>query len=368
MYSQKIEDFDLIIFDRYQYRRILPLHYYDNIARYVERHGGALLVAAGDDYAGEESIVRTPLFSVLPARPTGEVLQQPFRARLTDFGARHPVTEGLPGGDIDNPTWGRWFRQVDVIKDRGQTLLKGVGDKPLLILERRGEGRVALLTSDHAWLWARRFDGGGPHTQVLRRLSHWLMKEPDLEEEQLNVTASGLKLVIERRTMEDGVSEVTASGPNGKESRIALTKVRDGLWQATMAASEAGVYKFETSAPTGRLTAIAHAGIADPREMSEVTVTDEKLAPLVGKTGGGIFWTKTPGFLENAVTSGSVTVPRITMLSAARVFSGSNWIGLKDRSAYITRGVKLIPLFNGFVALAVLLCLMALAWWREGQS
>ncbi len=368
LFSQKIEDFDLIIFDRYQHRGILRLHYYDNIARYVERHGGALLVAAGDDYAGEESIVRTPLFSVLPARPTGEVLEQPFRARLTDLGARHPVTEGLPGSDTEKPTWGRWFRQVDVIKDRGQTLLNGVAEKPLLILERRGEGRVALLTSDHAWLWARRFDGGGPHTQVLRRLAHWLMKEPDLEEEQLNVTASGLKLIVERRTMVDDVSAVAISGPNGEENSVTLTKVRDGLWQATVTAREAGVYKFETTAPTGRLTAISHAGIADPREMSEVTATDDKLAGLIEKTGGGIFWTKEAGFLSGSLTASAVTVPRITMLSAARVFSGSNWMGLKDRNAYITRGVKLTPLFNGLAALAILLCLMALAWWREGQS
>ncbi|MEO0809539.1 MAG: hypothetical protein AAFW82_02660 [Pseudomonadota bacterium] len=368
LFSQKIEEFDLIIFDRYQYRRILRLHYYDNIARYVARHGGALLVAAGDDYAGQDSIVQTPLFPVLPARPTGTVVAQPFRPKLTELGTRHPVTEGLPGGDVENPTWGRWFRQVDVVKDRGQTLMNGVGEKPLLILERRGAGRVALLTSDHAWLWARSFDGGGPHTQLLRRLGHWLMKEPDLEEERLTVAANGLKLVVERRTMEDQVPEVVVSGPGGEDSSITLSKVRDGLWQSTMTASRAGVYKFETSAPTGRLTAIAHAGIADPREMSEVTATEEKLAGLIEKTGGGIFWTQSSGLFSDISISRSVTVPRVTMLSAARVFSGSNWMGLKDRNAYLTRGVKLTPLFNGFAALVVLLFLMSLAWWREGRS
>ncbi len=366
LFSQKIEDFDLIIFDRYQHRRILRLHYYDNIARYVQRHGGALLVAAGNDYAGRESIVRTPLFPVLPARPTGDVLEQPYRARLTDLGARHPVTEDLPGGDIKQPTWGHWFRQVDVIKDRGTTLMNGVGEKPLLILERRGAGRVALLTSDHAWLWARQFDGGGPHTQLLRRLSHWLMKEPDLEEERLTVTASGLKLAIERRTMEDKVPDVEVSAPGGTSSTVTLTKARDGLWRATLTAAQAGVYKFETASPNGTLTAIAHAGIADPREMSEVTATDKRLATLVEKTGGGIFWTKSGGLLASSDPT-SVDVPRVTMLSAARVFSGSSWLGLKDRNAYITRGVKLTPVFAGFAALAALLLLMTLAWWREGR-
>ena len=366
LFSQKIEDFDLIIFDRYQHRGILRLHYYDNIARYVQRHGGALLVAAGDDYAGQESIVRTPLFPVLPATPTGQVLEQPFRAKLTETGAKHPVTEGLPGGDTKKPTWGRWFRQVDVVQDRGSALMNGVDDKPLLILERRGEGRVALLTSDHAWLWARRFDGGGPHSQLLRRLSHWLMKEPDLEEERLKARASGLKLTLERRTMEDSVADISVSEPGGKSSSVVLKRVRDGLWRATLTATTAGLYKFETGSRTGKLTAIAHAGIADPREMSEVTATAAKVTPLIEKTGGGVFWTRSGGLLASADPA-SVTVPRVTMLSAARVFSGSTWMGLKDRNAFITRGVKLTPMFTGFAALAALLFLITLAWWREGR-
>ncbi|MGI9521145.1 MAG: hypothetical protein ACR2PG_05795 [Hyphomicrobiaceae bacterium] len=366
LFSQKIEEFDLIIFDRYQHRGILRLHYYDNIARYVQKHGGALLVAAGDDYAGEESIVRTPLFPVLPAVPTGQVLEQPFRARLTDVGAKHPVTASLPGGDTKNPTWGHWFRQVDVMQDRGRALMSGVDEKPLLILERRGQGRVALLTSDHAWLWARSFDGGGPHLQLLRRLSHWLMKEPDLEEERLKVSANGLRLTVERHTMEDDITPIDVSEPGDRTSRITLSKVKDGLWRATLVAAQAGLYKFETEASTGNLTAIAHAGIADPREMSEVTATADKLGSLIENTGGGVFWTKTSGVLSD-VGGASVTVPRVAVLSAARVFSGSNWMGLKDRKAYVTRGVKLTPMFTGLAALAALLFLITLAWWREGR-
>ncbi len=366
LFSQKIEDFDLIIFDRYQYRRILRQHYFDNIARYVRDHGGALLIAAGDDYAGRSSIVNTPLYPVLPATPTGNVIEQPFKAKLTDLGVRHPVTEELPGGSKDDPSWGRWFRQVDVTQERGQTLMNGVQEKPLLILERRGEGRVALLTSDQAWLWARRYDGGGPHAQLLRRLSHWLMKEPDLEEERLRASADGLKLTIERRTLGDEVPDVEISEPGGKTSRAVLSKVKDGLWRATITANQAGVYKFETQSDIGQLTAIAHAGIADPREMSEVHATAEKIAPLVEKTGGGVFWTHASSILPGA-SAGSVELPRVTMLTAARVFSGSNWMGLKDRNAYVTRGIKLTPVFSGIAALLALLFLITLAWWREGR-
>jgi hypothetical protein len=366
LFSQKINEFDLIIFDRYQHRGILQLLYYDNIARYVTEHGGALLIAAGDDYAGAQSLVRTPLSPVLPALPTGRVLEQPFKAKITELGGKHPVTRGLAGGDGANPTWGRWFRQVDVRPDRGRIVMSGAEDKPLLVLDRKGKGRVALLTSDHAWLWARGFDGGGPHTDLLRRLSHWLMKEPDLEEERLLASSKGLKLTIERRSMEDAVPTVAVMAPGGTASDVKLEKAGPGLWRIVMDVTEPGLYKMQTPGPTAPLTAAAHVGAEDAREMSEVTATDEKLKALVESTGGGVFWTKGSGVFANTDPT-SVDVPRVTMMASAKVLAGSGWLGLKDREAYVTRGVKLTPMFTGLLALAALLFLIALAWWREGR-
>ena len=366
LFSQKINDFDLIVFDRYQHRGILQMLYYDNIARYVEGQGGALLIAAGDDYAGHMSLVRTPLAPVLPATPTGRVLEQPFKARITGEGQKHPVTRGLPGSDGTEPAWGRWFRQVEVRPERGRTVMQGAEDKPLLVLDRRGKGRVALLTSDHAWLWARGYDGGGPHTDLLRRLAHWLMKEPDLEEERLTASAKGLQLTIERRSMEDTVPPVSILPPEGEGTEATLEKVGPGLWRSTIDVREPGLYKMQTSAPTGTLTAVAHAGIEDAREMSAVTATADKLKPLVEATGGGVFWTKGDGPFASADPA-IVDVPRVTMLSSAKVLAGSGWLGLKDRDAYVTRGVKLTPMFSGIVALAALLALIGIAWWREGR-
>jgi hypothetical protein len=367
LFSQKIADFDLIIFDRYQHRGVLQLLYYDNIARYVDAHGGALLIAAGDDYAGPTSIVRTPLAPVLPAMPTGQVIEQPFKASLTTDGQRHPVTAGLPGSETAVPNWGRWFRQVEVRPERGRTIMKGAEDRPLLILDRKGKGRVALLASDQAWLWARGYDGGGPHTDLLRRLAHWLMKEPDLEEERLTASARGLQVTVERRSMDDTIPPVSVLGPGGSTSEVKLDPSgQPGLWRATVDVREPGLYKLETPGPDGPLTAIAHAGIEDPREMSEVTATAGKMQPLVEATGGGVFWTKSSGPLASSDPS-VVEVPRITMLSSARVLAGSGWLGLKDREAYVTRGVKLTPMFTGFIALAALLAFIALAWWREGR-
>src|SRR5689334_20025529 len=244
--------------------------------------------------------------------------------------------------------------------------MSGAEDRPLLVLDRKGSGRVALMLSDHAWLWARGYDGGGPHTDLLRRLAHWLMKEPDLEEERLTASSKGLKLTIERRSMEENVPEVQVSGPGGETSNVALETAGPGLWRSTIDVKTPGLYKLQTPSPSGPLTAVAHTGIEDAREMSEVTATDEKLKPLVEATGGGTFWTRSGGLLASASPS-AVELPRVSMLANARVLAGSGWMGLKDREAYVTRGVKLIPLFTGALALALLLAFLALAWWREGR-
>jgi len=369
LFSEKIKEFDLIIFDRYQHKGILPLLYYDNIARYVDQQGGALLIAAGDDYAGETSLyTSTPLRSVLPAAPSGRVMEVPFKAKVMGDGIRHPVTRGLPGAGEPgkDATWGRWLRQVDVRPLRGRTVMSGIEEKPLLVLDRIGKGRVALLTSDHAWLWARGFEGGGPHTDLLRRTAHWLMKEPDLEEERLIATGKGLKLTIERRTMEDRVGEVTVSAPGGETSKVTLQQAGPGLWRTTVDVRTPGLYKLQTVASTGQLTAVAHLGLEDAREMNEVTATDAKLKPLVEATGGGVYWTRGGGILSGVVGDG-VDVPRVSMLVNARVLSGSGWLGLKDREAHVTRGVTLTPMFTGLIALAALLAFITLAWWREGR-
>src|SRR6266705_1638242 len=209
LFQQKINEFQLIIFDRYARQGVLPIIYFDNIAKYV-REGGAVMVAAGPDYASPSSIWRTPLDQILPAEPSGRMTEVPFRAELTDLGKRHPVTRGLEGADEDPPHWSRWFRMVDARVGKGTTVMdSGADGKPLLVLSREGEGRVALLLSDHIWMWARGYEGGGPHIDLLRRLSHWLMKEPDLEEEALRLLVHGRELTVQRQTMAETVDPVT---------------------------------------------------------------------------------------------------------------------------------------------------------------
>src|SRR5713101_8255575 len=268
LFQQKINEFQLIIFDRYARQGVLPIIYFDNIAKYV-REGGAVLVAAGPDYASQTSIWRTPLAVILPAEPSGRMTDTAFRAKLTDLGKRHPVTRGLEGADQDPPHWSRWFRLVDSRASKGTTVMHGPDDKPLLLLSREGEGRVALLLSDHIWLWARGYEGGGPHIDLLRRLSHWLMKQPDLEEEALRLLVRGRDLTVQRQTMSDTVSDVTLTTPSGKTRTLTLAPAEPGVWRTTIEANELGLWR----ATDGTLNALANVGPA-------------VLDPLANATGG----------------------------------------------------------------------------------
>ncbi len=359
LFSEKLSQFDLIIFDRYQRRAVLPMIYLDNVARYVEQ-GGAVLVAAGADYASPVSLARTPLGAVLPARPTGRVVEEPFRPAITKAGEKHPVTAGLPGAprkEGQEPSWGHWFRVVDAQADRGEVVMSGAQEKPLLILDRRGNGRVALLLSDHAWLWARGYEGGGPHVDLLRRLAHWLMKEPDLEEEALSARAGRREITIERRTVQDQVGEATITTPSGHEVKVTLDQRAPGRFSKTIATDEPGVHRVAMDG----LTALTVAGEMNAPEFRRVVATDVPLRPILDQSGGGAF------FLGGTAGSAPVAAPSISMVRSGHRYYGSTWLGLKARDAFEVKAVSYTPLIAGFAALGIALGLLSLTWYREGR-
>jgi len=355
LFAEKLEDFDLIIFDRYHRRGVLPLLYLDNVARYVEQ-GGAVLVASGEHFAKSTSLYRTPLSYIIPAAPTGRVIEQAFRPQLTAVGNRHPVTRGLTGTTDGKANWGRWFRMIEADQVRGSVVMEGPEHAPLLVLNREGEGRVALLLSDQAWLWSRGFEGGGPYTDLLRRLAHWLMKEPDLEEDVLTARARGDSLVIERRSMEDSVAPVELTAPDGEKTTVELNSAGAGVWRKTIAAAEQGVYRLGS----GKLSAVAHVGASNAKEFADLAATQKLLKPVLEATGGGGFWVWAQGSAEK------VTLPRLSRLRSGRVMHGSDWMGLKRRDAAAVRGIRLFPVFAGIAALIAMLGLLAATWFREG--
>ncbi|HWI29583.1 MAG TPA: hypothetical protein VN668_21595 [Stellaceae bacterium] len=352
LFDVKLHEFDLVIFDRYRHRSILPPVYLDNIARYV-RDGGALLEAAGPSFGTPLSLYRTPLGAVLPAEPTGNVYEQGFQPRITAVGERDPVTAGLPGdpGDGNAPKWGRWFRYVEAEPHRGVTVMSGYDGKPLMVLDHEGKGRVAQLLSDQMWLWTRGFEGGGPQAELLRRVVYWLMKEPELEENDLRARVQGNRLVVTRQSLEPDDRPVQIVGPGGKLETLKLQPTHGGQSSGSLAISESGLYRVSD----GTHTALAAAGALNPIEFADVRTTDQKVKSDVQATGGGIFW----------VGSGAVPEPR--RIDPDRNGAGRNWMGFRANGDYVVTGVQEIPLLPGLAALLLALGLFVAAWRREGR-
>jgi hypothetical protein len=356
LFQVRIREFDLIIFDRYAQQGVLPLIYFENIARYV-RSGGALLIAAGPEHATSASINDTPLEAILPAAPTGEVMERPYHARVSDQGRRHPVTRALPGMAAEgNPQWSRWFR---LIESRApgpgvSTVMDGPDSRPVLLLSRQSEGRVALLLSDHIWLWARGYEGGGPHLELLRRLSHWLMKEPELEEESLRLAVRGRQLAVELQTMAEQPETVTVTKPSGATETVAMQEAEPGLWRGQVDVTELGLWR----AQAGRLSRLVNVGPPNPREFTDVTSTLRLLEPIVRATGGGLW---------RISESGSLSVPRIVPTRSATALRGEDWMGIRQRDASVIRGIGILPAFAGILGLILLLGALTAVWAREGR-
>jgi hypothetical protein len=355
LFMEKVDEFDLIIFDRYKRRGILPNHYFENIARYV-RDGGALLIASGADFAGAESLYRSPLREILPVTPTARVIEEGFVPTVSEIGHRHPVTAELeehaprPTAPDGTPGWGRWFRMVEVEAGSGETLMQGPEGKPLLVLARQGEGRIAVLGSDHAWLWSRGYEGGGPQLELLRRLAHWLMQEPELEEEVLRGAGEDGGVTITRRTLSETVPPVTATSPSGARSEITLTEVSPGLWQGRIDDAENGVWQLAN----GELEAVAVVGPTAPKEFENPVSTGDVLAPLAEVTRGGV------RRLEDGL-------PDLRLVREGRVAEGRGWIGLADRQAYQLRDIRQVELAPGWLSLVLAATLAFLAWRVEGR-
>ena len=349
LFEVKIKEFDLIIFDRYRRRGVLPGIYLENIVRYVEE-GGAVLTAAGPAFATSMSLSSTPLGDILPGAPTGNVIERGLKPSITETGNRHPVTAELAGSANETTSWGRWFRQVEATKTRGQTLMNGVGNSPLLILDRVGEGRVAQLLSDHIWLWARGFENGGPHSEILRRLAHWLMKEPDLEEENLRAVVEGKNLAIIRRSLSDEHPEVEVTMPSGATKTIALKETTGGRARGTMPADEVGIYRLND----GTRTAVAAVGNVNPKEFSDMRSTPALLTAVTTASGGGMQW------LEDGA-------PTLRRIRADRKPSGADWMGVVANRDFQVVSVRETPMLPALLVLLLGLGALMWAWRREGR-
>ncbi len=334
LFETDLAKFDLIIMDRFVTTGLLPAAYLANIANYIQ-NGGALLAQFGPEFASEDSMAFTPLSTILPAAPADPgTITQAFTPALTALGARHPVTAPLAG--IKLPPW---YRMEAAAPSAGDVLMSGADNRPLLILAQAGKGRVGLLLSDQLWLWTRNGPSGGtqggPALPLLRRIVHWLLREPALEAESLTARITQGQLTITRQTLAASYpGDATITAPDGQTSSLPLHQTTPGQYTATLAAPEFGVWKISEA----QLLTDASAAAANTAEYQNLAATDALLRPASRKT---IWLGQTP-----APTLANFITPR--------------------HATQIT-GTSTITLLPPLPAMLLALTLLFTAWWRENK-
>lgn len=360
LFATELHKFDLVIFDRMMQLSVLPDELLANVAAYV-KNGGALLDVAPPGYNSARSLYRSPIAAVLPTAPAGYALEQRFTPAVTETGLRHPVTAGLAswrGNNSGAKPWGDWLRQIPTRQLWGNVLMTGLSGQPLLVAGDQGKGRVAQLLSDQIWLWTRGFDGGGPQADLLRRLAHWLMKEPDLEPESLRGEAKaqadgqGYELTVLRRSLAQNVDQVYVTAPNGQRESVTLAfRPETGFYTGTLNVNDTGLYRLEDS----QVQSVVMVGTADGAEWQHMRATDAIIKPIAQSTKGQIVW------LQD-----SEALPTIRA-TEGRSFNGMGAMDLKRNRASIITGVETAPLLPPWLPLVILLSAAVYVWWREGR-
>lgn len=347
LFEEKLTEFDLIIFDQYERQGVITQGYLANMSRYVA-DGGALLIVAGEQFAGPASLARSPLASVLPASPTGVIRTGEFVPELTGPGKRHAVTAPL-----DGQQWGGWMRYIEANAVGGDVLMSGPDGRPLLIVDRVSKGRVGMLMSDQIWLWASGHDGGGPFAELIRRVVHWMMKEPELEERRLALTIEAGQAKIELRTLLDAAPPLEVQTPEGELLTPRWSPAGPGTFTAEAPVEELGIYR----ARSGGLEAIALSGPENPKEYANLESTTALIEPVAAATSGGVF----------RLNEAGTNIPDVRRVGPRGNAAGNNWLGLRERGAYAVRSSTSQGLVPGILAAGLLVIFLLLAWRREGR-
>ena len=350
LFQLNLKDFDLIIFDQYHLRGILPQYYLKNIVEYVV-NGGALLDTAGPAYAGPYSLSQSPLQNILPTEPTGEVISEKFIPGITNEGLRHPVTANLKDDNNQND-WGPWYRMVEGLTISGDVLLEGPENRPLLILNRIGQGRVAQILSDQSWVWSRSENNKGPQADLLRRLVHWLMKEPELEENELSAKVEKDTILITRNSLALNSKPVSLISPSNNKMEIYLDELGNGKQIGKVLSPEQGIWKLSS----GKSSISIIVGNSNSSEYLDVRTTDLIIKPIVDKNMGSITWLNSQN-----------NFPNINHMPKSQMKTESKNIQLIKNKKYFIKNLKQTSITPWYILLILSIVLIFLSWYRESR-
>jgi uncharacterized membrane protein len=354
LFHEQLNSFDLIIFDRYRNQGILQQKTYRNLARYV-RKGGGVLIASGPEYVSPKSIYNTAFKDVLIGSPNKDSIERPFKPHLSDQGKIHPITRGIDNGLFTGENWAEWLRQIDVTSNPAsgeKVLMSGIDDRPLLLIGEKDNGRIIHLTSDQIWLWARQYQQGGPYIDLMRKMIHWLLKEPSLEEGQIELSLDQDEIAVARYINPAGET-LKYTDPDGIEKPLPLKQGRDKIFHARIDASKQGLYSFSA----GKNTAYIIAGAYDTLEQTNLIRSTEIIQPALSQTGGGSFEADKLSDTQFKVKKGT---------SAAR-FSSPRTMAFKESKYAEISKIDFTPTLPLWFYLLIFAALNVYIWQRESK-
>lgn len=352
LFHEQLDSFDLIIFDRYRNQGILQDKTYRNIVRYV-REGGAILVASGPEYVSDRSIYKTPLGQILIGAPDNDVMETDFVPHRTADGQLHPITRNIDQNQYEGEKWANWLRQIRVkANPDDKILMDGVDGAPLILIGDEEKGRIIHLTSDQIWLWARGYKQGGPYIDLMRKMIHWLLKEPSLEEGQIELSLAGEYITVTRYINPDD-APLLYTDPEGTEKPLKLSKTAKRTYTAQVPADKNGLYSFYS----GNNRAYIINGAYDTQEQTFMISNAQSMEKIVQQSGGKqVFADDMSGLKISAMNPEYV-----------RNYHSFNNIGLRQSQFTETLNVNYAPLFPAWAYLLTFVGIICFAWYRESK-
>ena len=353
LFAADISKFNLIIFDQYGLQGILPPKYLDNISKFV-LSGGALLDIVGKKHLTKDSLINSPIKQILPTIPLENISNKMFKPELTKVGKLHPITNKLKNNYQEKP-WGEWTNYTRSQLTSGKVLLHHKSD-PLLAVDYVGKGRVVQILSSDSWVWQKSLDNKGPLIELIRNIIQWLLKNPKLEENFINLNTENNIIKIKLNSISSGDISAKIVTPSKEAIKLKLKDTGNGIFEGEFTSLERGKFQIIWKDKTKYF-------IIDDmnnKEVKEITSTDYKIKSFVEKNN-----TFTKNF--NIVWKNQSTL-KVLKIYNNKILGGKNWIGIVEKKVPKIYENSKQKLFNWYTIFMFLVFLVFLSWYKEGRN
>ena len=390
LFTEQLHTFDVVIFQDFNYRPYQMDPYLKNVADYVKQGGGFLMIG-GELTFSEGDYQGTPLAEVLPVRMRagrGHLDVEPFTPVVTEAGQNHPITDvgvgGLGGRGVDG---GPGFSALPPLS--GVNLMAGLepgavallthpfanaddgAPQPVIAARDVDKGRSVAVMTDSLWHWALPQLGSGgsggvdAHRKLIANTLRWLIRDPELSHVKLVLATEGgrgvepgAEVMAEVRTFNaryqpEGGAKLKLTltpldGPGGVAIGTSKTIEGetgvDGTFRAPLLPDTPGAWRARVDVVGADVGGVG----------GRVLGSDEDVFVVRGTSLERLYGEARPDLMRSLAAAGggrSVDVDDVKGLP------------LVDHGKVKVHRQKTEPLWNTWVALAVVTLLAASEWW-----